>query len=380
MGNGRVETAYLPEGYIPLGTTEFGGIIYIVSYNPLTDRCQIGSFPSPERNVTSDELGESEKTLSTSVFYDSIDSSNLYKSIITACTYKLTLTDSALNPGDKFVVYETTGNLSDCNYISAKTQNLNLSDADLYPKYLKLSIVAIQDNGTVTSLNDALTWYEYDTNNYGYYIYPDASDVESGGTLVLDEYRNLVSSNYSVFTCKVSGKLAILAELEAIDTFSVSWDAIKQSVSDDSNSSENKWVFYFYTNWSYENDNFNSKDKINLYGIKVEEFSVDDDGNASETTTGDAEYIIIDNYPKLANGVTYINNDLNESTGDDTNDALTNLRTKFYAPDYISSLDVLTDDDGNTVEDIYYDNSNNTTRANDGNDNQFLIQTGYVLQ
>lgn len=382
MGNGRVETAYLPEGYIPLGTTEFGGIIYIVSYNPLTDRCQIGSFPSPERNVTSDELGESEKTLNTSVFYESYGAQNAYEDIITACTYKLTLTDSALNPGDKFVVYETTGRLSDCNYISAKTQDLDLSDADLYPKYLKLSIVAIQDNGTVTSLNDALTWYEYDSNNYGYYIYPDASDVESDGTLVLDEYRNLVSSNYSVFTCKVSGKLAILAELETIDTFSVSWDAIKQSVSDDSSNSESKWVFYFYTNWSYENDNFNSKDKINLYGIKVEEYSCDDDCNAYDTATGDARYIIIDNYPKKANGVTYIykNNDSNESTDDDTNDALTNLRTKFYAPDYISSLDALTDDDGNTVENIYYDNSNNTTRANDGNDNQFLIQTGYVLQ
>ena len=35
MGNGRVETAYLPEGYVPLGTAELGGIIYIVSYNPL---------------------------------------------------------------------------------------------------------------------------------------------------------------------------------------------------------------------------------------------------------------------------------------------------------------------------------------------------------
>ena len=28
MGNGRVETAFLPEGYIPVGTCEYGGIIY----------------------------------------------------------------------------------------------------------------------------------------------------------------------------------------------------------------------------------------------------------------------------------------------------------------------------------------------------------------
>ena len=39
MGNGRVETAFLPEGYVPLGTTELGGIIYIVSYNPFNKKC-----------------------------------------------------------------------------------------------------------------------------------------------------------------------------------------------------------------------------------------------------------------------------------------------------------------------------------------------------
>ena len=60
MGNGRVETAYLPSGYVPIGTTSLGGIIYIVSYNPIDKKCQIGSFPSPERNITSNELGESE--------------------------------------------------------------------------------------------------------------------------------------------------------------------------------------------------------------------------------------------------------------------------------------------------------------------------------
>jgi hypothetical protein len=38
MGNARVETAYLPDGYIPIGTCEFGDIIYIVSYNPLVNK------------------------------------------------------------------------------------------------------------------------------------------------------------------------------------------------------------------------------------------------------------------------------------------------------------------------------------------------------
>jgi len=39
MGNRRIKEAFLPPGYIPLGTKEYGGIIYIVCYNPITNRC-----------------------------------------------------------------------------------------------------------------------------------------------------------------------------------------------------------------------------------------------------------------------------------------------------------------------------------------------------
>ncbi|GMO69511.1 MAG: hypothetical protein Nk1A_8660 [Endomicrobiia bacterium] len=34
MGNGRVETAFLPTGYVPVGVKEKEGIIYVASYNP----------------------------------------------------------------------------------------------------------------------------------------------------------------------------------------------------------------------------------------------------------------------------------------------------------------------------------------------------------
>ena len=34
MGNGRVETAALWDGYVPIGMKEHGGIIYVASYKP----------------------------------------------------------------------------------------------------------------------------------------------------------------------------------------------------------------------------------------------------------------------------------------------------------------------------------------------------------
>jgi hypothetical protein len=34
MGNAKVGTAALPDGFIPVGMKEHGGIIYVASYNP----------------------------------------------------------------------------------------------------------------------------------------------------------------------------------------------------------------------------------------------------------------------------------------------------------------------------------------------------------
>ena len=38
-GNGRVETCKLKPDFIPLGIKQYGGIIYIVSYNPFRKTC-----------------------------------------------------------------------------------------------------------------------------------------------------------------------------------------------------------------------------------------------------------------------------------------------------------------------------------------------------
>ena len=45
-GNYELNNCELPDGYIPVGTTEYGGIIYIVSYNPMDKKVEIGSYPS----------------------------------------------------------------------------------------------------------------------------------------------------------------------------------------------------------------------------------------------------------------------------------------------------------------------------------------------
>lgn len=54
MGNVPVGTAALPKGYVPVGMKEYGGIIYVASYNPETKKGQLGCFPSPQQIYTSE--------------------------------------------------------------------------------------------------------------------------------------------------------------------------------------------------------------------------------------------------------------------------------------------------------------------------------------
>ena len=90
MGNAKFG-AQLPAGYIPVGTTQIGGVIYVVSFNPITNKTQIGSFPSPQIQFTySIDITESELSL------------NYFE---TNLQYKKIYNDVILQPGDKFVFY-----------------------------------------------------------------------------------------------------------------------------------------------------------------------------------------------------------------------------------------------------------------------------------
>lgn len=253
MGNGRVETACLPEGYIPLGTAELGGIIYIASYNPLTNKSQIGSFPSPERNVTSDEVGNV-TYLHCKDFYGTyvIDyEDDSYYPVITD-TVKVLLTDTQLKIGDKFCV--GSNNIQkNSEVLSAFNNQDNNINKD--PKYLKLHIVSIQDDGKIVYLDDNLVWY----SNPNYYI--NSTEPISNGKITLSEYRDVINSNYSVFTSSVPGKLAIIAKLEVIEEFTASVKVAKQK--------DDQVTCSFNTNWIYNNDDPESRKLVNPKYIVV---------------------------------------------------------------------------------------------------------------
>ena len=247
MGNGRVETAYLPEGYMPVGTCEYGGIIYIVSYNPLEDKSQIGCFPSPERNISSDELGKSDVKIPRNNFQNFIkDASGKYfpdpNGKVLHNSYYALLKNDNLNPGDKFIVCSNKGiydeKLADLwvdkdpQHYSGKP-DMDPHDYELVSNpIIALNIVSIEDSGKIVYLNSDVRHYEKTntftkdgvtfTDVYKYHILGKmASGTNQLAQSDLDTYRNALSSGYSVFKSKTSGKLAILAELIMIDSYSV---------------------------------------------------------------------------------------------------------------------------------------------------------------
>nr|DAE30791.1 MAG TPA: hypothetical protein [virus sp. ctML55] len=67
----------------------------------------------------------------------------------------------------------------------------------------------------------------------------------------------MVSSAYSVFSSKVSGKLALLIELEKITGFSCTWSAYTKEVEDNSEYQSNRYSIYWNFSWSTDNNNIN---------------------------------------------------------------------------------------------------------------------------
>ena len=197
MGNGRVETAYLPSGFVPIGIKEYGGIIYVVSYNPLTNRSQIGSFPSPERNISSEELNTLDRGISDTDFFN--------KQLIS--TYqKIELfknTDIKLRPGDQFAViisHDSSTNIDELlSYLGdGKTRRV-----------LRLNLGVLDDNNNFTLIDSELKKVD------GYWA------IIQNGKPSLDDYRSY-EEHFNVFDNKTSGTLVVVAQLESIDSFEVS--------------------------------------------------------------------------------------------------------------------------------------------------------------
>lgn len=257
MGNGRVETAYLPEGYVPVGTCEFGDIIYIVSYNPIINKSQIGCFPSPERNLSTEEIGGMQQTLSASEFQE-LDN-NIPTGKLKASSVKKVIINKSLNSGDKYIVYGQGLDKNSKTLTDYGNESYRYSD---FPKLLRLHVAAIEDSGKINYLDSTVKWYDNgSTDKIKKHYFIQENSTNNNLEVDIDSYRSLISSAYSIFQSKVSGKLAILAELEKINGFSCTHNVYITDKVEKSGEKSGEKIYHTYLNVSWESDNPNINPK-----------------------------------------------------------------------------------------------------------------------
>ena len=235
MGNGRVQTAYLPKGYIPIGTTQLGGIIYIASYNPFTNKCQIGSFPSPQR--TSDKRDKLEKEIP-------LDKD---ENII-----RVVLSDEIFKPGDKFYL-TIPGQYMQYKY----TETLDNIDA-VKNHFLKFSVAIISEESQIIKLNEDPIIEEPKNN------------TEDDFTKDINKFK--------VCTSKISGKLILIIERVTFD-YSINFNAFSGIAVNSGNPT-------FYLNF---NLNANSQDKFFPNRLVLESSAKYNDTSYGQTLTFPAE-------------------------------------------------------------------------------------------
>lgn len=198
MGNGKVESAYLPTGFVPVGMKENGGIIYVASYNPLTKESQLGSFPSPERNLENTDYPK-----------DKQNTIEFPTDIIADVSQKIFIEEQSLKPGNKFCIglpgvpiTEITPNFNDEKGTIYNGQNkrynvtLNMINSDGILVDITSSCIPIKD--PITNNYYFFTTTEYsDSNNNSKKVYNDnltSYSDKSSGTPFIKVVTNKVNT------------------------------------------------------------------------------------------------------------------------------------------------------------------------------------------
>ena len=171
-GNVKLDKVKLEKGFIPLGMKEYGGIMYIASYNPITKDCEIGSFPSTK--TIYDNLDDNKRPhYSTDDIEAPIDKISInLSSLIDSNGNPIKIIDDffkiykdneeldekellQLNPGDQYKIkYNTTNALAN-DLISDNSKNRKLFKVKYYIKSKDgtLKQITKDDIGIITTVD-----------------------------------------------------------------------------------------------------------------------------------------------------------------------------------------------------------------------------------
>lgn len=169
LGNYKFKSGSLDDGFVPVGIKEYANTLYIVSYNPISDEVEIGSFPSM-------------KTINTSEINNSNESSELNLGdgeyiLYSELSNQSSLTmiselkdDYKINPGDKYILekYEI-----DDNGVELSHGEINkISDRNKFWQHVSTYILT--ENNKLYNIDNLI---DCKAGNGGAYINKDFQDV-----------------------------------------------------------------------------------------------------------------------------------------------------------------------------------------------------------
>lgn len=252
MGNARVENAKLPPGYIPIGMKEYGGIIYIACYNPLTNKGQIGCFPSPQRQKTATQISEITPTFKFPdvTYIKEENGEKWYKinSLLTKC--EIFPKGTIIRSGDKFSIglpissmfgtdnIDSTGEHYISNYDNVENGLVKTPMNRMYT----FGVATLDNNGQLRDITNQLKRYKggqqvqfsnIDSDLYkfncGYWQNEMSTEDKDG--LVSSELmdQTSVQSKLNTYNSKLFGRLFLYAKYNAIDSVDISIVGYKKS-------------------------------------------------------------------------------------------------------------------------------------------------------
>ena len=271
MGNARVKNAKLPPGYIPIGMKEYGGIIYIACYNPLTNKGQIGCFPSPQRQKTATQISEITPTFKFPdvTYIKEENDEEWYKinSLLTKC--EIFPKETIIRSGDKFSVGLPISSMFGTDNIDSTGENF-ISNYDNVENGLvktpmnrmyTFGVATLDNNGQLRDITNQLKRYKggqqvqfsnIDSDLYKFncgYWQNEMSTKDKDG-LVSSELMDQtnVQSKLNTYNSKLFGRLFLYAKYNTVQSIEVSVIGYKKL---DDNNTINNPIYTGHTDSDY---------------------------------------------------------------------------------------------------------------------------------
>lgn len=245
MGNAKVENAKLPPGYIPVGMKEYGGIIYIACYNPLTNKGQIGCFPSPQRQKTATQISEVTPTFKFPdvTYIKEENGEEWYKinSLLTKC--EIFPKGTIIRSGDKFSVGLPISSMFGTDNIDFTGKNFISNYNNVEKGLVKtpmnrmytFGVATLDNNGQLRDITNQLKRYKggqqiqfsnIDSDLYkfncGYWQNEISTENKDG--LISSELMDQTSiqSKLNTYNSKLFGRLFLYAKYNTVQSIEVS--------------------------------------------------------------------------------------------------------------------------------------------------------------